>query len=103
MKKISNNDGYLLLECMVAMFIIVTSILFLMSTMIFLLEEVRDKQKELEVATQAYEMAAFKQNGLVDETLIRKKAIDNNILIKEWNKKSIRIESEEVLLEIKRK
>ncbi|HCM89509.1 MULTISPECIES: hypothetical protein [Vagococcus] len=103
MKKIYENQGYLLFECMIAMFIIVSSLLFLMSTMIFFFKETNLKQTELEMATQLYEMAAFKQNKLKDETLIRKKATDHDFFIKEWNTDRVRIECEDISLEIQRK
>lgn len=95
------NSGYLLLECMVAMVIIVTSLLFLMGTITFFLVDEKKTQEELEQAILLYEMSSV----LSDENAkqqVGEKAVGQKTTINVWTEDHLRIERDDKCLEIKK-
>ncbi len=101
MKK--KNDGYLLLECMLAMVIIVSSILFTISMLTFLLKDEKLKQEEVETAIMIYELSAFYRNNGENPQMLKNKAANHEFNIKKWEATDIRVESGDILLEVWRK
>lgn len=98
MKK--KDSGYLLLECMIAMVVIVTSLLFLISTITFLLVNEKRAQEELELAILLYEMSSLTQEAQKQQ--IEEKANQKNTYISAWTNNNLKIEREEICLEINR-
>ena len=95
------NSCYLLLECMVAMVIIVTSLLFLMGTITFFLVDEKKAQEELEQAILLYEMSSV----LSDENAkqqVGEKAVGQKTTIDVWTEDHLRIERDDKCLEIKK-
>ncbi|MEG0254819.1 MAG: hypothetical protein RR554_03425 [Vagococcus sp.] len=92
------NSGYLLLECMIAMVVIVTSLLFLISTITFLLLDEKKAQDELEVAILLYEMTSLTQE--TQRQSVEEKANQKGMHISAWTNNNLRIEREEICLEI---
>lgn len=95
------NNGYLLLECMVAMVIIVTSVLFLMEIITFFLVGEKKAQGELERAILLYEMTSVMDDD-VTKVQVEEKAFNQQTTIEIWTKDHFRIECDETYLEIKK-
>lgn len=97
------NEGYLLFECILAMFIIVSSILFTMSMLTFLLKDEKIKQEEVELATMMYELSAFSRNKGENPQVLEDKAKNHEFNIRKWEATDIRVESGEISLGVWRK
>ncbi|MFC6347243.1 type II secretion system protein [Vagococcus carniphilus] len=95
------NSGYLLLECMVAMVIIVTSLLFLMGTITFFLVDEKKAQEELEQAILLYEMSSVLNDENAKQQ-VGEKAVGQKTTIEVWNENHLRIECDDKYLEIKK-
>lgn len=94
------NEGYLLLEAMLAMVVISVIILFMVTSIMFLLTEEKKCQEELEMAIVIYEMACSVREENHGQEDIMAKSASKDLTITTWNKDSLRIESEDQFLEI---
>ena len=94
------DDGFLLLEAMIAMVVIVTGILFMIQTMTFLLREEHRRKEELEMAIILYEMSCSLKEEYGGEQAILSKSENLGFSITSWNTTKLKIESEELSLEI---
>lgn len=83
---------------MIAMVVIVTSLLFLISTITFLLLDEKKAQEELELAILLYEMTSLTQE--TQRQSVEEKANQKDIHISTWTNNNLRIEQEEICLEI---
>lgn len=90
------------MESMVAMFIIVTSVMFILSTITFLLTNEKKAQKELEASTLLFEMASSVRTFDKNRVAITEKGADLNINIIEWQEDCLRIEGEDISFDITR-
>lgn len=95
-------EGFLLLEAMVAMIVIVSGILFMVSTIIFILSENKRCEQELEGAILLYEMACDVSKDDTRSPELIEKAREMGITIVDWTPDCLRIESEALSMEIKR-
>lgn len=96
-----NYKGFLLLETMVAMVVIVTGILFMVSTITFILSENKRCEEELEMAIILYEMACSNNQEGKGQQEIYNKSLDKNMRLTTWENDHLRIESDALYLEIK--
>ena len=103
LKRRKNKAGYLLLETMIAMGIIIGGTLFTMSSITHLLLEEKRAQKELELTVLLHEMALSTRLEKRGEQAILKKSNEQNVVITVWEENQIRIESEGVSIGVKRK
>ena len=95
-------EGYLLLEMMIAMIVILLSILMMMSSISFLFLDEKKCQEELEMSIFLYEMASGLNVSPDNKEIIRNKGKTSGLVIKDWNQNHLRIESEELFLEVKK-
>lgn len=95
-------EGYLLLEMMIAMTVILLSILMMMSSISFLFLDEKKCQEELEMSIFLYEMASGLNVSPDNKEIIRNKGKTSGFVIKDWNQNHLRIESEELFLEVKK-
>jgi Tfp pilus assembly protein PilV len=95
-------EGYLLLEMMIAMTVILFSILMMMSSINFLFLDEKKCQEELEMSILLYEMASGLNVSSDNKEIIRNKGKTSGFIIKDWNQNHLRIESEELFLEVKK-
>lgn len=95
-------EGYLLLEMMIAMTVILFSILMIMSSINFLFLDEKKCQEELEMSILLYEMASGLNTSPHNRNIIERKCETSGFFIKNWNKEHLRIESEELFLEVKK-
>ena len=92
--------GFLLLETMVAMVVVVSGVLFIFGGIVFMLSENKRCEEELEMAILLYEMSSMTSRSIHREKDIEEKAESLGIEIVSWEKENIRIESEFQSLEI---
>lgn len=97
-----NYEGYLLLEIMIAMTVILISILMIMSSINFLFLDEKKCQEELEMSILLYEMASSIDLSTEKKRLIESKSTTSGFIIKNWNQEHLRIESEELFLEVEK-
>lgn len=95
-----NYKGYLLLESMVAMVVIVTSVLMIYNTIIFMLSEEKKRQDELEMAILLYEVAASSHYPKENQGKVQQKSQDKGFTINTWKDNHIRIEGDSLSLEL---
>ncbi len=97
-----NNKGYLLLEVMLAMTVIFSSILMIISSINFLLLDEKKCKEELEMSIMLYEMAA--SINLTDDKrrVVHAKSLEQGFTIAYWEREHLRIESDELFIEVKR-
>lgn len=94
--------GFLLLETMIAMAVIVTGILLMVSTSTFILSENKRCEDELEMAILLYEMSCATDGSDNVKQAIYSKGSKMNVDIQVWRKDHLRIESDSLLLEIEK-
>lgn len=97
-----NYEGYLLLEMMIAMSVILFSILMMISSINFLFLDEKKCQEELEMSILLYEMASGLNVSSDNRNIIERKSEASGFVIKNWDKEHLRIESEELFLEVKK-
>ena len=95
-------EGFLLLEAMVAMVVIVSGVLFMVSTIMFILSENKRCEQELEGAILLYEMACELSSNESKTLELSEKAREMGMTIVGWTPDFLRIESESLSMEIKR-
>lgn len=97
-----DNDGYLLLEIMIAMTVILFSILMIVSSINFLLLDEKKCKEELEMSIVLYEMASSLNLPQEKKELIKDKSDEKGYTIKNWEKDHLKIEREDLILEVKK-
>lgn len=90
------------MESTVAMFIIVTSVMFILSTITFLLTNEKKAQTELEASVLLFEMASSVRTFDKNRAAIAEKGADLSISIIEWQEDCLRIEGEDISFDITR-
>ncbi len=97
----NKNDGYLLLESLLAMFILTVGILFLFETLVFLRQQEQSMQDELELAIFAKEW--YQATNFSDHKAILEKAENYQINITESSENHFIIQKNGNILEIQKK
>lgn len=91
------------MEAMIAMFLIVTSVIFILSSITFLLTKEKNARAELEMSTLLFEMAASVRTFDKNREAIARKGDDLGINIVDWQEDHIKIEDEQISFDIIRK
>lgn len=99
MKK--NNDGFLLLESLLAVFTLTVGILFMFETILFLRHENQKHQIELELAIFAKEWGFIEDKK--DKEALKKKAEREQITVIDGSEEHFVLQKGDIILEISNK
>lgn len=93
-----DNEGFLLFESLLALFILTIGILFMMETIVFLRKQEHHNQLYLELAIFAKEWECIETK--LDEQALREKAKNQHIILIESSDDHFIVEKEGTQLEI---
>lgn len=98
----NENKGFMLLESMIAMIIISVSVLFIMSSIVFIRYQEKDKRDMLELAVFMDELQQTRTTRELEDWMIQK-ADAQGIKIRVWKEGNIKLEKARVQLSVYQK